>query len=89
MNTDKESGSPMKIDLSEERRQDLLQDLHGFFSEEFDEVLSPYRAQRLLEYFIKALGPPLYNQAIADARAFISQKLDDLDAEFYFPEESE
>jgi uncharacterized protein (DUF2164 family) len=79
----------MKIDLSEERKQDLLKILHGFYSEEFDEQLSPYRAQRILDFFIKALGPPLYNQAIADARAFMSQKLDDLDAEFFFPEENE
>jgi uncharacterized protein (DUF2164 family) len=77
----------MGIDLSEERRQALLNALHGVFRDEFDEELSPYRAERILDYFIKALGPPLYNQAIADARAFMSQKLDDLDAEFYFPEE--
>ena len=56
---------------------------------EFDEQLSPYRAQRILDFFIKALGPPLYNQAISDARAFMSHKLDDLDAEFYQPEDKE
>jgi uncharacterized protein (DUF2164 family) len=81
--------SPMRIDLSEERKQDLLKILNGFFRQEFDEELSPYRAQRILAFFIKALGPPLYNQAIADARAFMAQKLDDLDAEFYTPEENE
>ena len=84
-----ESVNPLKIDLSEERKQDLLKILHGFYSEEFDEQLSPYRAQRILDFFIKSLGPPLYNQAIADARAFMSQKLDDLDAEFYQPEDKE
>ena len=82
-------GSPMRIDLSEERKQDLLKILNDFYSKEFDEELSPYRAHRILDFFIKALGPPLYNQAIADARAFMSQKLDDLDAEFYQPEEDE
>lgn len=82
-------GSPMRIDLSEERKQDLLKTLNDFYSKEFDEELSPYRAQRILDFFIKALGPPLYNQAIADARAFMSRKLDDLDAEFFQPEEDE
>ena len=79
----------MKIDLSEDRKQDVLKIIHGFYSEEFDEELSPYRAQRILDFFIKALGPPLYNQAISDARAFMSHKLDDLDAEFYQPEDKE
>jgi uncharacterized protein (DUF2164 family) len=79
----------MKIELSETRRQDLLKVLHGFFRNEFDEDLSPYRSQRILDFFIEALGPPLYNQAITDARAFMAQKLDDLDAEFYFPDGEE
>lgn len=81
--------SPVRIDLSKERKQDLLKILLAFYSEEFDEELSSYRAQRILDFFIKALGPPLYNQAIADARAFMSKKLDDLDAEFYLPEVDE
>ena len=83
------TGSPMKIDLSEDRKQDVLKFLHELYTEEFDEELSSHRARRILDFFIKALGPPLYNQAIADARAFMSQKLDDLDAEFYQPEDKE
>jgi uncharacterized protein (DUF2164 family) len=83
------AGSPMKIDLSEERKQDLLKTLREFYSGEFDEELSPYRAKRILDFFIKAMGPPLYNQAISDARAFMARKLEDLDAEFYQPEDDD
>ncbi len=36
---------------------------------------------------MKALGPPVYNQAVQDARGFVQEKLDDLDAEFYEPED--
>ena len=78
----------MKIDLSEDRKQGLLEALHRLYSAEFDEELSPFRAQRLLEFFIQSLGPPLYNQAIGDARAFMARKLDDLDAEFFQPGEA-
>jgi uncharacterized protein (DUF2164 family) len=52
-------------------------------SEDFDQELSPFQAERLLEFFMRTLGPPLYNQAIADARASMQEKLDDLDSEFY------
>ena len=33
--------------------------------------MSAYQAERLLEFFMKNLGPPVYNQAISDARAFM------------------
>ena len=73
----------MEINLSEERRNDLLRTLTGMYQSEFDEELSEFRAEQIVDFFIKALGPAIYNQAIQDARVFISEKLEDLDAEFY------
>jgi uncharacterized protein (DUF2164 family) len=35
---------------------------------------------------VKELGPPVYNQAIRDAHAFVQDKLLDLEGEFYEPE---
>ena len=77
----------MKIKLSEERKQAVLKGLAKFYTEEFDDELSVFRAERMLDFFIQALGPPLYNQAVADARAFMLSRLDDMDVEFYEPEE--
>jgi uncharacterized protein (DUF2164 family) len=79
--------NPMKIKLSEDRKQAVLKRLAKFYSDEFDEELSSFRAERMLAFFIRTLGPPLYNQAVNDARAFMQSKLDDLDVEFYEPEE--
>ena len=78
--------SPLRIKLTDERRTALLRLLTEFYKENFDEDLSEYRAERLMAFFIKQLGPPIYNQAIADARAFIYEKLEDLDVEYYEPE---
>ena len=78
--------NPIRIKLSDERKAALLKALTEFYGENFDEELSAYRAERLLNFFIKQLGPPIYNQAIADARAFMFEKLEDLDVEFYEPE---
>ena len=75
--------SPMRINLSEERRNDLLRSITVLYHNEFDEDLSRFRAEQILDFFLKALGPVVYNQAIQDARAFISEKLEDLDAEFF------
>lgn len=72
--------------LDDGRREDLVRSLRGFFLEEFDEELSDFRATQLLDFFLDALGPPIYNQAVQDARGFMLKKLDDLDGEVHLPE---
>lgn len=76
----------MQIQLSEDRKEALIRSLSRFYSTEFDEDLSQYRAQQLLDLFIKELGPSVYNQAIQDARGFMQEKLDDLEGDVYIPE---
>ncbi len=73
----------MDMKLSEERSALILGELKAFFLEAFDEELSDYRAERLLEFFLTSLGPPVYNQAVQDARAFMLDKLEDLAVECY------
>ena len=73
----------MAIDLDDERRAQLIKKLQGFFLEEFDEDLSAFRAEGVLDFFVETLGPSIYNQGVEDARVFMSKKLDDLDAEIH------
>ena len=79
-------GRPSRIRLSGERRDVLVEELREHFAREFDEPLSRFRAEGLVEFFVTRLGPPVYNQAIQDARGYVQERLDDLDAEFYEPE---
>ena len=76
-----------RIKLSDERRQRILDELVKLYHTEFDEELRAFQAERILEFFLRALGPPVYNQAIADARAYVATRIEDLDAEFYEPED--
>lgn len=71
--------------LSEDRRNQLLLGLEGFYLEQFDEQLSRFRAEHILDFLLSALGPPIYNQAVQDAQAFMQAKLDELDGEVYAP----
>ena len=73
----------MAVKLDDERREILVSRLRGFFSEEFEEDLSGFRAEKVLDFFLDELGPPVYNQAVKDARGFMLRKLDDLDGEVY------
>ncbi len=78
---------PMRIKLSGERRERMIRSIQAYFEERFDDALSPFKAEQLLDFFVKELGAPIYNQAIADARKFVQDKLSDLEGEFYEPEE--
>ena len=82
------SEQPMRIKLSDDARAQLIDAVGRLFADEFDRELSEFQAQRLIDFFVRRLGAPVYNQAIQDARGFLQTKLDDLDGEFYEPEES-
>jgi uncharacterized protein (DUF2164 family) len=70
-----------KIELSDERRDALVAHLQSLFSSSFDETLSDFRAGEILDLMLRTLGPTVYNQAVADVRAHLEGKLDDLDGE--------
>ena len=77
----------MRIRLTDERRERMLRSIKKYFAEALDQELGDLAAERLLEFFVKELGAPVYNQAIQDARKFLLSKLDDLEGEFYEPDE--
>lgn len=76
----------MAIELDDGRRELLVARLRGFYQSEFDEDMSAFRAEQVLDFFLEALGPQVYNQAVQDARGFMMRKLDDLDGEVHEPD---
>jgi uncharacterized protein (DUF2164 family) len=76
-----------RIVLSDERRADLVAAIQAFFATELDQELSDFKAREVLDFFIRQLGAPVYNQAVQDVRAFLQDRVSDLDVEFYEPEE--
>src|SRR6185436_9646465 len=75
--------SPMRIRLAPERRASLLRATKQYFLEEFDEALSDFRAEGLLAFFVRELGPPVYNQGVRDASAYMHAKLGDIEGDVY------
>ncbi|HEX6133047.1 MAG TPA: DUF2164 domain-containing protein [Longimicrobiales bacterium] len=78
--------SPMRIRLSDERRVRVLESLKRYYADNFDEPLSDFRAEALLDFVIAELGPAVYNQGVRDACAALQGKLADLEGEVYEPE---
>jgi uncharacterized protein (DUF2164 family) len=73
----------MRIRLSADRRASLLRAVKQHFAAEFDEPLSDFRAQGLLDFFVRELGPPVYNQGVRDASRYMQDKLTDIEGEVY------
>ena len=74
---------PMRIRLSPERRAALLRVTKEYFAAEFDETLSDFRAQALIDLFVRELGPPVYNQGVRDAASFMQEKLGDIEGDVF------
>lgn len=77
-----------QIELSTEQRQRLTGQLQSLFQSEFDENLSEFRAEQILDLMLRTLGPGIYNQAVQDVRAHLQSKLDDLDGEVYVDDQT-
>ena len=73
----------MTINLSDERRKEFTDRLVALFSDEFDENLSDFRADQVVDLFLSTLGPSIYNQAVQDVRAHLQMRLDDLEGEVF------
>jgi uncharacterized protein (DUF2164 family) len=75
--------SRMRIRLSEERRAALLRSIKEHLAAHFDERLSDFRAEAILDFFVRELGPPVYNQGVRDATSYIQGKLADVEGDVY------
>jgi uncharacterized protein (DUF2164 family) len=76
----------MEIKLSEDRFKFMVESVQSYFRNEHDESIGELKAEMMVEFFIKKLGPQIYNQAIDDAHSFIQDKLIDLEGILYVPE---
>jgi uncharacterized protein (DUF2164 family) len=72
----------MKIKLSPQQKGLLRQKLIAMFHDDFEEELSDFKADQILDAFIEKLGPGIYNAAIEDMKIYMMSQLEDLDALF-------
>jgi len=78
----------MRIKLDDERKNRIVGALMAFSASEFDEKISEFRATALVDFMLRQIGPSQYNQGVADARKYMAEKIEELDTEFFEPEES-
>lgn len=70
----------MNLPLSKEQKAEIVESLRRFAAEELDSEWSEVRAGFVLEYFLKEIGPLVYNQGVEDAQKFLRRAVEDLPA---------
>jgi uncharacterized protein (DUF2164 family) len=69
----------MTIALSKDAVAKLKPSLQRFFDDEFELDLGDMKVVKVLDYFLKEIGPLVYNQAIKDAERFVADRVLDLE----------
>ena len=71
----------MFIKLSKEQQQLMISDIQYFFSQERDEEITEFAAERVLDFVKESLAPHFYNAAIQDAKHVVEQQFSSLEDE--------
>jgi uncharacterized protein (DUF2164 family) len=73
----------MAITLPKDTVTRLTPSLKRFFAEHLDQDLSEMKTAIVLDYFLREMGPLVYNLAIRDAQGYFADRLGDLEATCY------
>jgi uncharacterized protein (DUF2164 family) len=73
----------MTLNLAEETEKRLVASIKRFFEEEMDEPIGELKALRVLDFCLREVAPSVYNQAIADAQAYFTDRVADLSGSTY------
>ena len=71
------------ITLSPDAKKQAIASLKRYVEENLDQQIGDLKADLLLDYVLRELGPTIYNRAIADAKDFFQERTADLDAVCY------
>jgi len=69
----------MTTKVSPETTKQLLTSIKRYVVENMDQEIGDLKAGLLLDYCLKEIGPVVYNQAIADAQAYFTGRVADLE----------
>jgi uncharacterized protein (DUF2164 family) len=75
----------VKLEFDKQQRTTAASSLKRYFEENL-EPIGDLPAGLLLNFFLEEIGPVIYNQAITDAQARLTQRVVDLNGELYADE---
>ena len=72
----------MDLNLSTEQKEMLRRKVIAMYLDDFDEEISDFKADQILDAFMSKLGPSIYNAAIQDMKQFMVARMEDMEAIF-------
>jgi uncharacterized protein (DUF2164 family) len=69
----------MAMTLAPDARKQAVASIRRYFSETWEQDVGDLKAGLLLDYFLKEIGPSVYNRAIDDAQAYFRDRVVDLE----------
>jgi uncharacterized protein (DUF2164 family) len=69
----------MTITISPESSELIIASIKRYVSENLDQDIGDLKAGSLLDYFLREIGPTVYNKAIADAQEYFQARTMDLE----------
>jgi uncharacterized protein (DUF2164 family) len=72
-----------QIALPDDSRKQAIAALQEYVRDTLDDEIGDLKAGLLLDFILSELGPSVYNQGLADARAFFEERSNDLAAVLY------
>ena len=67
-----------QITFNQAETDRLVSNIKEYFSNELNQDIGAFDAQFLIDFFIKEIGPALYNQGIQDAHRLFSERSEEL-----------
>jgi uncharacterized protein (DUF2164 family) len=80
------TGGSMAIKLPRETELRLLGSIKRFFLERLDEDIGELKSTLVLDFCLREIGPSIYNHGVADAQAFMQERVADIDGTCHQPE---
>jgi len=76
----------MTIELSLDATKQSIASIRRYFAERLEQDIGDLKAQLLLEFFLKEIGPTVYNGAVSDAQTYLRDRVADLEGVCSQPE---
>lgn len=73
----------MTIEIPKDANKTAIDSIQRYFRENMDEEIGSLEAGALLGFFLKEIGPSVYNQAVADAQSRMQTRVMELDIEIH------
>lgn len=73
----------MTIEIPKDANKTAIDSIQRHFRENMDEEIGSLEAGALLGFFLKEIGPSVYNQAVADAQSRMQTRVMELDIEIH------